>query len=106
MKAPSGGTMVSSIVVLLVGVAIAALVIFGILKGIKLLLLIAALLALGFVGYLYLGGKASSLTNPTIFKGPIIIKIEPNKSSMTVDPRVELAPETKKQLGELFGSAD
>lgn len=90
----------ASIIILCVGAAIATLLILGYAKGMKNLFVAAIILALGFLGYLLFWGSPVKVAETPIFKGPIIIKIEPSKGESN------LAPETKENLKEFFRSGN
>jgi hypothetical protein len=94
--------MITPIVTLLVGAIIAALVVYGLFKKIFACFVIAALLALGFLGYMFFWAKPPQPSSPSIFRGPIIIKIQPSKGAMSIDPKIELAPETREKLSEFL----
>lgn len=66
------------LITLAVGIAVGALILFGIFKGLKMLLVVAVLLALGYLGYMFIWPPKTMVSSERpIFKGPIIIRIEP-----------------------------
>lgn len=65
------------LIALAIGAAAAALVFFGVLKGLKILIVLAVLTVLIFLGYIWFVPGATQTSGPTLFRGPINIHIIP-----------------------------
>jgi len=69
--------MITPFVALALGAIVAAMIFFGVLKGLKTLFILAALLLVMFIGYVLFWPGATTKEGPAIFRGPINIHIIP-----------------------------
>lgn len=97
--------MITPFVALALGAIIATMVFFGVLKGLKTLFILAAILVLMFVGYIFFVPSATQPSGPSIFKGPINIHIiPPQGTSENLQEKLKATAENTAK--EYFGGSN